>query len=76
MLILHLLRFTRARAARRARARLRLAARRRAPARLRGTTALARLDRRMLADVGIGPGTIVSLARDVGFDRLRRPPHV
>ena len=75
MLILHLLRFTRARAARRARARLRFAARRRAPAQPR-TAALSRLDRRMLADVGIGPGAIVSLAREVGFDRLRRAPHV
>jgi hypothetical protein len=76
MLLLHLLRLARARAARRARARLRLAPGRGAPARPRGTAALARLDRRMLADVGIDPGAIASLARDIGLDRLRRPPHV
>jgi uncharacterized protein YjiS (DUF1127 family) len=42
----------------------------------KASAALARLDRRTLADVGIGPGAILSLAREVGFDRLRRPPHV
>jgi uncharacterized protein YjiS (DUF1127 family) len=63
MLILHLWRFVRARARRWARSR-------------KASAALARLDRRTLADVGIGPGAILSLAREVGFDRLRRPPHV
>jgi uncharacterized protein YjiS (DUF1127 family) len=63
MLILHLWRFVRARARRRARSR-------------KASAALARLDRRTLTDVGIGPGAILSLAREVGFDRLRRPPHV
>jgi len=28
------------------------------------------------ADVGIGPGAIVSLAREAGVRGLRRPPHV
>ena len=35
-----------------------------------------RLDCRTLADIGIGPGTMVSLAREAGMHGLRRPPHV
>jgi hypothetical protein len=77
MLILHLWRFAWARAASRARTRIGLASGHRASAQSRkARAALAALDRRTLADVGIGPGEIVSLAREVGFDRLRRPPHV
>jgi uncharacterized protein YjiS (DUF1127 family) len=38
--------------------------------------ALTKLDRRTLADIGIDRGAIVSLARHVGVDRLRRPPYV
>jgi hypothetical protein len=63
MLILHLFRLLRSAARRRARRR-------------RAGEAFVRLDRRTLADVGIGPGAILSLAREIGCDRLRRPPHV
>jgi hypothetical protein len=63
MLILHLWRL------------LRAAARRRARRRGAGE-AFLRLDRRTLADVGIGPGAILSLAGELGCERLRRPPHV
>jgi hypothetical protein len=35
-----------------------------------------RLDRRTLADIGIGSGTMVSLAREAGVHGLRRQPHV
>ena len=63
MLVLHLWRFLRARARRWARSR-------------KARNTLARLDRRTLADIGIGPGTIVSLAHEVGVEPLRRPPHV
>ena len=35
-----------------------------------------RLDRRTLADIGIGPGAIVSLARETGVRTLRRAPHL
>ena len=60
MLILHILRV------------LRMAARLRK--RRRKAAELVRLDRRTLADIGIGPGTMVSLAREAGvhgFDLLR-----
>jgi len=40
----------------------------------RARAALASVDRRTLADVGIGPGEITWSARDLG--RIRRPPHV
>ena len=63
MLILHLWRL------------LRRAARRRARRR-KAADAFVRLDRRTLADLGIGPGAIVSLAGEVGIRRLRRPPHL
>jgi hypothetical protein len=63
MLILHILRVLRTAA--------RLRKRRR-----RAGEHFVRLDRRTLADVGIGPGAIVSLARETGVRRLRRPPHV
>jgi uncharacterized protein YjiS (DUF1127 family) len=63
MLILHFLRLLRAAA--RARARRRKAG-----------EAFVRLDRRTLADVGVRRGAILSLARQVGFDRLRDPPHL
>jgi Domain of unknown function (DUF1127) len=63
MLILDLWRLLRARARRSAHARP-----------MRAT--LATLDPRTLADIGIGPGAIVSLAREVGIERLRRAPHV
>jgi uncharacterized protein YjiS (DUF1127 family) len=77
MLILHLWRATRAGSATGAQARLALAARLRRAARSRkARPALTTLDRRTLADIGIGPGAIVSLARDVGVERLRRPPHL
>jgi uncharacterized protein YjiS (DUF1127 family) len=77
MLILHLWRAARTGAVAGARARLALAARlRRAARSRRARAALATLDRRVLADIGIGPGAIVSLARDIGVERLRRPPHV
>jgi uncharacterized protein YjiS (DUF1127 family) len=42
----------------------------------RARAALATVDRRILADIGIGPGAILSLARDVGCEQLRRPPHL
>ena len=38
--------------------------------------ALGTLDGPTLADIGFGPGTILSIARDVGVDRLRRPLHL
>lgn len=38
--------------------------------------ALAGIDRRLLADIGIGRGEILVAARDVGIERLRRSPHV
>jgi uncharacterized protein YjiS (DUF1127 family) len=38
--------------------------------------ALAALDRRTLADIGIGRGEVLSVALEIGFDRLRRSPHV
>jgi uncharacterized protein YjiS (DUF1127 family) len=62
MLILHLWSLLRRRARRRARS--------------RENFALASVDRRTLADIGIDRGAIVSLAREIGVDRLRRPPHV
>jgi uncharacterized protein YjiS (DUF1127 family) len=62
MLILHLWSLLRRRARRRARS--------------RESFALARVDRRTLADIGIDRGAIVSLAHTIGIDRLRRPPHV
>ena len=34
------------------------------------------VDRRTLADIGIGRGAIVSLPRQIGLDGLRRPPHL
>jgi uncharacterized protein YjiS (DUF1127 family) len=61
MLILHILRLLRIVA--------RLRKRRRKAAEL-----LVRLDRRTLTDIGIGPGTMVSLAREAGVHGLRRPP--
>jgi uncharacterized protein YjiS (DUF1127 family) len=63
MLILHLWRLLRARASRWAHAR-------------KARAALARLDRRTLADIGVDRGAIAWLAREVGVDRLRRPPHL
>ena len=60
MLILHIVRVLRIAA--------RLRKRRRKAAEL-----FVRLDRRTLADIGIGPGT---LAREAGVDGLRRQPHV
>ena len=63
MLILHILRVLRIAA--------RLRKRRRKAAEL-----FVRLDRRTLADIGIGPGTIVSLAREAGVHALCRQPHV
>ena len=63
MLILHILRVLRIAA--------RLRKRRRKAAEL-----FVRLDRRTLADIGIGPGTMVSLAREAGVHGLRRQPHV
>jgi uncharacterized protein YjiS (DUF1127 family) len=63
MLILHILRVLRMAA--------RLRKRRRKAAEL-----FVRLDRRTLADIGIGPGTMVSLAREAGVHGLRRQPHV
>jgi uncharacterized protein YjiS (DUF1127 family) len=36
----------------------------------------ARLDRRTLADLGIGPGVIVSMARETRMRQLRRSPHL
>jgi len=63
MLILHILRVLRVAA--------RLRKRRRKVAEL-----FVRLDRRTLADIGIGPGTMVSLAREAGMHGLRRQPHV
>jgi len=63
MLILHLWRFFRASARRWARSR-------------KARAALVRVDPRTLADIGIGPGAIVSLAHEVGVHRLRRPPHL
>ncbi|MBI3706250.1 MAG: hypothetical protein HY246_00950 [Proteobacteria bacterium] len=39
-------------------------------------TALAYLDRRTLADIGIGPDVAWSVAVDLGIDRLRRSPLV
>lgn len=63
MLILHILRVLRIVA--------RLRKRRRKAAEL-----FVRLDRRTLADIGIGPGTMVSLAREAGVHGLRRQPHV
>jgi hypothetical protein len=39
-----------------------------------GGSGLSTLDRKILADVGIGAGEILSLPRDVRH--LRRPPHV
>lgn len=63
MLILHLWRLLRRAALRRVR-------------RLKAADAFVRLDRRTLADLGIGPGAIVSLAGEVGIGRLRRPPHL
>ena len=35
-----------------------------------------RLDRRTLADIGIGPGTMVRFVREAGVHGLRRQPHV
>jgi uncharacterized protein YjiS (DUF1127 family) len=58
MLILHILRVLRVAA--------RLRKRRRKAAEL-----FVRLDRRTLADIGIGPGTMVSLAREAGMHGLR-----
>ena len=77
MLILHLWRFVRASALSPAAAGSDPAARP-APARpgRQARSALAALDRRTLRDVGIGPGAIVSLAGDLGLERLRRPPHL
>jgi uncharacterized protein YjiS (DUF1127 family) len=63
MLILHILRVLRVAA--------RLRKRRRKAAEL-----FVRLDRRTLADIGIGPGTMVSLAREAGMHGSRRQPHV
>ncbi len=63
MLILHIVRVLRIVA--------RLRKRRRKAAEL-----FVRLDRRTLADIGIGPGTMVSLAREAGVHGLRRQPHV
>jgi uncharacterized protein YjiS (DUF1127 family) len=63
MLILHILRVLRIVA--------RLRKRRRKAAEL-----FVRLDRRTLADIGIGPGTMVSLAREAGVHGLRRQLHV
>ena len=60
MLVLHILRIV-----------ARLRKRRRKAAEL-----LVRLDRRTLADIGIGPGTMVSLAREAGMHGLRRQLHV
>jgi hypothetical protein len=34
------------------------------------------LDRRLLADIGIGRGEVLSVVQEVGVDRLRRPPHI
>ena len=77
MLILHLWRAGRSDVVTGIRARLALAARlRRITRSPRARAALATLDPRSLADIGIGPGVIVSLARDIGCERLRRPPHV
>jgi uncharacterized protein YjiS (DUF1127 family) len=70
MLMLHLWRAARSVVAKGAPAARHVERSRRAPA------TLATLDRRTLADIGIGPGAIVSLARHVGCERLRRPPHV
>jgi len=47
----------------------------RAPRRSQGV-ALAGLDRRVLADIGIEPGESLSVVAAVGLDRLRRPPHI
>ena len=63
MLILHIVRVLRIVA--------RLRKRRRKAAEL-----FVRLDRRTLADIGIGPGTMVTLAREAGVHGLRRHPHV
>jgi Domain of unknown function (DUF1127) len=63
MLILHILRVLRIVA--------RLRKRRRKAAEL-----LVRLDRRTLADIGIGPGTMVWFALEAGVHGLRRQPHV
>lgn len=77
MLILHLWRLMRAGAAKAARMRIGLrSAIRRRRRRRAARPALSRLDRRTLGDIGFGPGAIVSLARDIGFERLRHPPHV
>jgi uncharacterized protein YjiS (DUF1127 family) len=63
MLIIHFLRVLRALR--------RLRARRRKAGEL-----FARLDRRTLADLGIGPGAIVSMARQTGMRQLRRSQHL
>jgi hypothetical protein len=56
---------------------MRLALRRRWSTRPRSArAALGTLDSPTLADIGFGPGTILSIARDVGVDRLRRPLHL
>jgi len=51
-----------------------LISRLRRPGARRARTPLSALDRRVLSDLGIDPGTIVSLARDFGVPALRRPP--
>jgi uncharacterized protein YjiS (DUF1127 family) len=77
MLILHPWRFAWARVVATAFIPITLASRLRASIRSHRTrAALTALDRRTLADIGIGPDEILSLAHTVGFGRLRRPPHV
>lgn len=44
------------------------------PARTRQIAGLAAVDRRTLADIGIGRGEILSVPRSL--EGLRRPPHV
>jgi uncharacterized protein YjiS (DUF1127 family) len=69
MLIAHITRLARALVRRLARRRSGAASHaRRAP------SGLAALDRRMLADIGIGPGEILSVPRRL--ESLRRPPHL
>jgi hypothetical protein len=63
MLILHVWRLLRRVARQRARRR-------------KAADTFVRLDRRTLADLGIGPEAIVSLAGEIGVRRLRRPPHL
>jgi hypothetical protein len=42
----------------------------------RRTAPTADPDRRTLADIGIGPGEVLAAGDEIGFERLRRPPHL